>query len=119
MIKVSIFYPNKPGSRFDSDYYMKVHMPMAAELLAPALLAVSVEIGVSGAMPGQPPAFWAICGFTCQSAEAFTEAFLPHAAKLQGDIPNYTDIEPIIQISQLSTIPIVPQTFTSPKPVPA
>jgi uncharacterized protein (TIGR02118 family) len=60
MIKVSILYPKKPGSHFDSDYYMKVHVPMAAKLLAPALLAVSVEIGVSGALPEQPPAFWAI-----------------------------------------------------------
>jgi uncharacterized protein (TIGR02118 family) len=94
-------------------------MPMAADLLAPVLLAVSVEIGVSGAAPEQPPAFCAIAGFTCESAEAFTEAFLPHAAKLQGDIPNYTDIEPIIQISQLSTVLNVPQSFTPVKPVPA
>jgi len=107
MIKVSILYPKKPGSHFDSNHYMKVHMPMATELLTPALVAVSVEIGVSGATPEQSPAFWAICGFTCESVQAFTEAFLPHAAKLQGDIPNYTDIEPIIQISQLSAVPVI------------
>jgi len=35
MIKVSIFYPKRPGSRFDADYYTKVHMPLAAQLLAP------------------------------------------------------------------------------------
>ena len=33
MIKVSILYPSKPGSRFDVDYYLTVHMPMAARLL--------------------------------------------------------------------------------------
>ena len=105
MIKVSIFYPKKPGSRFDFDYYLKVHMPRAGELLAPALRAVSVEIGVSGATPEALPAFWAIAGFTCESVEAFTQAFLPHAAELQGDIPNYTDIEPVIQISELWELP--------------
>jgi uncharacterized protein (TIGR02118 family) len=108
MIKVSILYPKKPGSRFDTDYYMNVHMPMAARLLAPALLAVSVEIGMTGATPEQPPAYWAIAGFTCASVEAFTEAFLPHASALQGDIPVYTDIEPIIQISRLSEIRVSP-----------
>ena len=104
MIKVSILYPRKPGSRFDADYYTKAHMPLAQQLLASGVVATSVEIGVSGATPEQPPAFWAICGFTCVSAEAFSAAFLPHAATLQGDIPNYTDVEPIIQISQLSAV---------------
>jgi uncharacterized protein (TIGR02118 family) len=107
MIKVSILYPKKPGSHFDSDYYTKVHMPLASKLLAGGIVATSVEIGLSGAMPDQPPAFWAICGFTCESVEAFNEALLPHAAELQGDIPNYTDVEPIIQISQFSTIPVI------------
>lgn len=104
MIKVSIFYPKKPGSRFDIEYYLKVHMPRAAELLAPAVKDVSVEIGLSGAAPDAPPAFWAVAGFTCESIEAFTQAFLPHAAELQGDIPNYTDVEPTIQMSELSEI---------------
>jgi uncharacterized protein (TIGR02118 family) len=66
-------------------------------------------------MPEQSPAFCAIAGFTCASVEAFTEAFLPHAAKLQSDIPNYTDIEPIIQISQLSTVPVVSPVIHAPE----
>ena len=28
-------------------------------------------------------------------------AFVPHAAVLQGDMPNYTDIEPVIQFSEV------------------
>jgi hypothetical protein len=28
-------------------------------------------------------------------------AFMPHAEVLQGDMPNYTDIEPVIQISEV------------------
>ena len=104
MIKVSILYPKKPGSRFDAEYYLKVHMPRAAELLAPAVKDVSVDIGVSGAVPEAPPAFWAIAGFTCESIEAFTQVFVPHATELQGDIPNYTDVEPTIQISQLTEV---------------
>jgi hypothetical protein len=34
--------------------------------------------------------------------QAFTDAFLPNAAALQGDIPNYTDIAPVLQVSELS-----------------
>lgn len=101
MIKVSILYPNRPGSHFDTAYYVHVHMPLAMKLLGSALKGVSVEIGVSGAMPDQPPPYAAMVGFTCESAEAFAEAFLPCAAQLQGDIPNYTDIEPVIQVSEI------------------
>ena len=104
MIKVSILYPSKPGSRFDVDYYVQTHMPMAARLLGSAVKAVSVEIGVSGATPGDPAPFVAIAGFTCESAQAFIEAFLPVASQLQGDIPKYTDIEPVIQYSEIREI---------------
>jgi uncharacterized protein (TIGR02118 family) len=105
MTKVSIHYPNKPGSRFDEDYYINVHMPMAISSLGAAIKAVSVEIGVSGALPGQAPPYAALCHFVCDSAEAFYNAFMPHAAALQGDMINYTDIEPIIQISEIRWSP--------------
>jgi len=35
------------------------------------------------------------------SAEDFMAAFMLHAEVLQGDMPNYTDIEPVIQISEV------------------
>jgi len=101
MIKVTILYPNAPGSHFDADYYVNVHMPLAIELLGTVLKGVSAEIGVAGAVADQPPAFAAVCAFTCESLSAFNEAIQPHASALQGDIPNYTDIVPIIQISEL------------------
>ena len=31
MIKVSVFYPNQPGAKFDHAYYAEKHMPMVAE----------------------------------------------------------------------------------------
>ena len=101
MVKVSILYPNKPGSRFDVEYYLNTHMPMANRLLEPAIKAVQVEIGASGVTPGEMPPFAAIVGFTCESYKAFADVFLPNAAELQGDIPNFTDVEPIIQVSDI------------------
>jgi uncharacterized protein (TIGR02118 family) len=101
MIKVSILYPNKPGSRFDADYYVNTHMPLAIRLLEPALKGVTVEIGVGGGAPDQAPPFAAIVGFTCESIQVFSEVSRPHMAELQADIPNYTDIEPVFQISEI------------------
>lgn len=102
MIKVSVLYPNKPDARFDVDYYLNVHMPMAARLLGLAMQSITAEIGLSGETPGEPAAFAAIAGFTCASTDKFLQAFLPVANQLQADIPKYTDIEPVIQFSRLS-----------------
>ncbi len=106
MIKVSILYPNKPGSRFDADYYLRVHMPMAVRLLGHALKAASAEIGIGGEAPGSPPPYAAIAGFTCETVEAFLEAFMPVVDELQTDIPKYTDIEPVVQFSNLTEFPV-------------
>lgn len=101
MIKVSILYPNKADSRFDLDYYLNTHMPMSIQKLGSALRSVVVEQGVSGVVPGSQPAYVAMCHLFFDSVEAFLDAFMPHAAVLQGDIANYTDIEPVIQYSEV------------------
>jgi uncharacterized protein (TIGR02118 family) len=100
MVRISILYPNRPRSRFDVEYYLNTHMPMAGELLGSAVKAITVEIGRS-LEAGQPPPFAAICGFTCETVEDFMGAFTPVADQLQGDIPKYTDIEPVIQFSDI------------------
>jgi uncharacterized protein (TIGR02118 family) len=53
MIRVTFFYPNKPGSRFNADYYIDVHMPLVIKRLGPALKGFTAEIGMSSAMPDQ------------------------------------------------------------------
>ncbi len=106
MIKISILYPNHKGARFDRRYYVDVHMPMAFELLGghSGFKGASVERGLGGAEPGTDAPFAAICHFQFDTVEHFAAAFAPHAAKLQGDIPNYTDIKPIVQISEVISL---------------
>ena len=103
MVKISILYPNTDGSRFDMGYYLNTHMPMSIERLGAAegFIGVTVEEGVSGPEPGSAPAYVAMCDFTFESVDAFMTAFMPHAELLQGDIPNYTDIDPVIQINEV------------------
>jgi uncharacterized protein (TIGR02118 family) len=103
MIKISILYPNKPGSRFDMGYYVDTHMPLSISFLSkhPGFRGVSVEKGAGGATPGSEAAFVAMCHFSFTSAEDFVAAFMPYAAQLQGDMPNYTDITPTIQFNEV------------------
>jgi uncharacterized protein (TIGR02118 family) len=103
MVKVSILYPNTKGSHFDLRYYVDKHMPLSIELLSkhPGWRGVSVEHGVSGGAPGSDAAYVAMCHFLFDSAESFMAAFTPHAAALQGDVPNYTDVTPVIQFNEV------------------
>jgi uncharacterized protein (TIGR02118 family) len=103
MNTISILYPACKGSRFDMRYYVETHMPLSIELLSahPGFKGVSVERGLSGAEPGSEAAYVAMCHFLFDSTKSFRAAFLPHAATLQADMPNYTDIKPIIQINEV------------------
>lgn len=100
MVRITILYPNKAGSRFDVEYYLNTHMPMSARLLGAAVKAITVEIG-RPRPGGEEAPFAAICGFACETVEDFMGAFAPVAAELQGDIPKYTDIDPVIQFSDI------------------
>ncbi len=84
-------------------YYVGTHMPLSINLLSahPGFKGVSVERGPGGAEPGTDPAYIAMCHFLFDSVEDFMTAFVPNAATLQGDMPNYTDIRPIIQLSEV------------------
>jgi uncharacterized protein (TIGR02118 family) len=103
MVRISILYPNAKGSRFDVTYYVETHMPMSIKLLSahPGFQGVSVERGLGGGVPGSPATYVAMCHFLFTSMEDFMAAFEPNAAVLQGDMRNYTDIEPVIQVNEV------------------
>jgi uncharacterized protein (TIGR02118 family) len=101
MIKVSVLYPNTERSKFDMSYYCYSHIPMVQEKLGRACKGVAVEQGVSGATPGSRPAFVAMGHLYFDSMADFQSAFGPHANAIMADIPNYTDIQPTIQISEV------------------
>jgi uncharacterized protein (TIGR02118 family) len=43
----------------------------------------------------------AMCAFICDSVEGYQAASQEHGAEIRGDIANYTDIAPLIQISEV------------------
>ena len=101
MIKVSVLYPAGESTKFDMDYYCKSHMPMVQEKLGAACKSMAVEQGLAGGAPGTPPIYVAMGHLYFDSVSDFQAAFGPHTAEIMGDIPNYTDIQPVIQISDV------------------
>lgn len=101
MIKVSVLYPAADKARFDMDYYCRSHMPMVQSKLGSACKQIAVEQGVSGGAPGSAPTYVAMGHLYFDSLQAFQDSFPPHAEGFMADIPNYTDIQPVIQISEV------------------
>ena len=101
MIKVSVLYPNGPDVSFDIDYYCNTHVPMVAELLGDALKGGQIDSGLAGAEAGADAPFAAMGHLMFDSVENFQASFGPNAAEIMSDLPNFTNSEPVIQISEV------------------
>jgi uncharacterized protein (TIGR02118 family) len=94
-------YPNNPGARFDHVYYKDQHMPLLKARMGAACRFYTVDKGLAGGTPGAPATYVAMCHIYCDSVDAFQAAFGPHAKEILADIPNYTDLSPTLQISEV------------------
>jgi uncharacterized protein (TIGR02118 family) len=94
-------YPNEPGARFDHDYYADKHMPMVKSKMGESCHHYTVDKGLAGGAPGTAPTYIGMCHIFSDSVEAFEAGFGPHAAEILGDIKNYTDLTPVMQISEV------------------
>lgn len=101
MIKVSVLYPNAEGKNFDIDYYCNTHLPLVGELLGDALKGATAEKGLGGGTPGSEAPFACTGNMYFDKIEDFQNSFGPNAEKIMGDLPNFTNIEPVVQISEV------------------
>lgn len=101
MIKVSIFYPNDEGNTFDMSYYCDKHVPMVRQLLGTSCTNVAVEQGIAGGTPGSKATYIAMGHLYFDKIDDFISSFTPHASIIIGDIRNFTDATPVIQISEV------------------
>ena len=101
MIKVSVMYPNTPGARFNHEYYRDKHMPMVQARIGAACTGFTVDAGMAGGAPGSPPAYVAVGALLVTSVEALQAGLAKHGAEIMGDVKNYTDAQPSLQISEV------------------
>lgn len=104
MIRVAVMYENKPEARFDMDYYREKHMPLVKECYQPhGLSGVEVDEAVSKSGSRAAP-YIAIGYMTFPDIDAFMAAIKGSGKQVMADIENFTDIEPLVQISNLVTL---------------
>jgi uncharacterized protein (TIGR02118 family) len=94
-IRLSVLYPETEGASFDHDYYRDTHVPLAVK--AWGLDGADIDKGVSGP-------YVAAVHFTFASMEAMQQAMSsPETAAIIADVPNYTTITPVQQLSEIVT----------------
>ena len=102
MVRITVLYPNTAGKRFDHTYYAQKHLPMVMDRLkSHGMLRYEVDKGLAGGGPGAAAPFVAACHLYFNSAAEFQNGIGANGKEIMGDIPNYTDIAPQIQISEI------------------
>jgi uncharacterized protein (TIGR02118 family) len=101
MIRVSILYPYKDNAEFNMDYYLTIHVPLVRQKLGTALKDVSVEQGIAGGAPNSPAPFVTLCHLLFDGLVDVRSAIGCHGAELMADLPNFSNIQPTVQISEV------------------
>jgi len=98
MIVVSVLYPSEPGSKFDLAYYQNSHLPLCRDLLAPMGMQSLTFYRPIVTDPGA--AFQLVAELRFTDLKTTNTALAAHGPRTQADIPNFTDVKPIILIGE-------------------
>ena len=101
LIKVCVMYPYAEGKTFNMEYYETKHMPMVAGYLGSNLVKYTIEKGLSSGIPNQPLPYMAIGTFYVKSLSEYQKAIAPNRDAIRADFANYTDVMPVILVSEV------------------
>jgi uncharacterized protein (TIGR02118 family) len=97
--RVTVIYPSKEGWKFDFDYYLHKHVPFVSKLVGKN---IEVRRGLSSASGSTAP-FVCVATILTDTIAEFQAVFAKHGAEILGDVPNYTNIEPVVQFDEIVT----------------
>jgi uncharacterized protein (TIGR02118 family) len=86
------------------DYYEKKHMPMVAGVIGKNLKFYEIDNGISGRTSNDKAPFVAIGYFYITDVAEYTKAIAQNRDAVISDIKNYTNIQPVVQISEIKQV---------------
>ncbi len=95
--RVTVIYPAKEGWKFDFDYYTKRHVPFVSKLFGKG---IEVRRGISSATGSAAP-YVCVATILTDTVSEFQTVFAKHGAEILGDVSNYTNIEPVVQLDEV------------------
>ena len=99
MILVSVMYP--AGEKFDTDYYLKTHMPLVKERWSAYGLKSAQAIMGIAKPDGSTPDYQMTALLTFGSLDDFKAAGKAHGKEIFADIPNFTKAQAVVQINEI------------------
>lgn len=100
MITVSVSYPKHAGSYFDHDYYVQKHAALVRARWGGMGMEKMELLRGEASLEGGEPGFAMIALLSFESVEAMQAALAAAGAEIIGDIPNYTNVQPVIQVNR-------------------
>ena len=100
MYCISIAYPKKDGGTFDLDYYAKKHIPMVTGFLGVNTVKTEVRKGIASP-DGSAASFVCMANIWIKSVDEFQATLAKHGNEIMGDISNFTNIQPILQVDEV------------------
>ena len=101
MHRLTVLYPAKDGEAFNYDYYFNDHHKLVVSRWKPeGMVSCEFDKGLSDPAGGRAT-YLAIAHIKFNSAADLQKALAKHGAEIVGDVPNYTKIEPIMQVNEV------------------
>lgn len=104
LFKIEILYPNGEGKTFDMSYYENKHMPMVAGFLGKNLKFYEIDKGLAGRSPNDKIPYLAIGYFYVKDTAEYNKAIGQNRNAVVSDFKNYTNIQPVVQVSEVRYI---------------
>lgn len=101
MIRMTILYPKTSESRFDLDYYLNHHLALVQARLYGLLVRAETDVGIDNALSDQPAPYHIVGYALFNTLEDMQTGLAAHGAEIMADIPNFSNVQPQIQIGSV------------------
>ena len=98
---ITVLYENVDDATFNLDYYMATHMPLVEEKFKPFGITGWRVLKAVGTPSGGKPAYSVICNLEFETAEQFRAAVAAEGGPVFGDVPNFSNKDPVVVIADL------------------
>jgi uncharacterized protein (TIGR02118 family) len=100
MILVSVMYPGGENATFDESYCLGNHIPLVRKRWIPMGLEEVHLVKGTGKPNGSLPPYRVMALLRFRSLQDFRVAAGAHGAEIFADIPNFTNVQPVLQINE-------------------
>jgi uncharacterized protein (TIGR02118 family) len=98
---ITVLYDNTDDATFDLAYYMATHMPLVDAKFKPFGLKGWRVLKAVGTPTGETPRYSIIANLEFDAAEQFKAAVAAEGSVVFGDVPNFSNKDPVVVIGDL------------------